>query len=99
MDEDRAVGRFLLTGSLPEVGMVTVREPDRDTVVAALAHRDVDAQPAWLGAEQGGGDDSDAVAAAVGLRAGGDYCGVEQVVADLSSQPVEVADVVVGDRA
>jgi hypothetical protein len=55
---------------------------------------------AWApaaGTQQRGRYDGDAVAAAVGVAAGGDDDGVEQVGAEALAEPVEVAHVVVGD--
>ena len=49
------------------------------------------------GTQQGGRYDGDAVAAAVGVAAGGDDDGVEQVGAEVLAEPAEVAHVVVGD--
>ena len=47
------------------------------------------------GCEERGGDDGDAVAAAVGVGAGGDDGGVCEAGADGAAEPVQVADVVV----
>lgn len=47
------------------------------------------------GCEERGGDDGDAIAAAVGVGAGGDDGGVEQAGADGAAEPVQMADVVV----
>lgn len=44
---------------------------------------------------QGGGNDADAVATAVGLGASGDHSCVEEVVAELTGEPVQVTHVTV----
>lgn len=49
------------------------------------------------GTQEGSRYDGDAVASAVGVAAGGDDDGVEQVGAEALAEPVEVAHVVVGD--
>ena len=48
-------------------------------------------------AEQGGRHDADAVCPTVGLGAGGDDNGIEEVVADVLSEPVQVPDVAFAD--
>ena len=56
--------------------------------------------PVWgSGCEEGCGDDGDAVAASVGVCAGGDDGGVEGFGADVVGEPTEVAGVAVVDGA
>ena len=50
-----------------------------------------------LRGQQGGGDDSYSVLTAVGLGAGADHCGVEQIVAEPVRLPAQVPDVIVVD--